>query len=251
MSGLMLIGSANEIIPPKLPASCPKSEVETSSLLGYVLVFFSTLFIAIQFTIEEEYLKNFNCHPLKVVGWEGLFGCLGYIIILICFQFIRCPPPPKDHITWSTLICTQNDLGEWRLEDTIFTIRQHLNDGVLVINSITYCCSVALINYSGATVTKLVSAGARAITEPIRTITIWAFFMLPIVNHCHRESFNLVQFIGFLFLIAGNLIYNQIIFLPFCHKADIYELENSKIEVNYNTISQELCIKENKAVIKT
>jgi len=160
-------------------------------------------------------------------------------------QFVRCTPPPKGHVTWTTLLCTQNDHGEWRLEDSLFAIRQNLNNGLLFLNSIIFCLSVALINFAGVTVTKIASAGSRSITEPIRTITIWAFFMLPIVNHCHREHFNIVQFIGFLFLILGNLIYNQIIELPFNKKTTDLDLENSKIGIvaNYQTITQE----ENKA----
>ena len=246
MFGLMLIGSANQIIPTKTPAGCAKSETETSSLMGYIFVFFSTFFVASQLTIEEELTKNYNVHPLKAVGWEGVFGSLFYAIILCCLQFVKCTPPPKGHVTWTTLMCTQNDKGEWLLEDSIFAIRQNLNNTVLLVNSIIFCLSVAAINFTGVTVTKIASAGARSITEPIRTITIWAFFMLPFVNHCHREHFNIVQFIGFLFLIAGNLIYNQIITLPFYKKVEDVDLESSKINANYHTISQELGTKNEK-----
>ena len=70
--------------------------------------------------------------------------------------------------------------------------------------------------------------------------------MLPIVNHCHREIFNIFQFVGFLFLIAGNLIYNQIITFPSCDIIEYSDFENSKIEINYNTITQELNLKAEK-----
>lgn len=238
MSGLMLIGSANIIIPPKFPANCPKSEVESSSLLGYILVFFASFFVAAQITIEEEFTKNYNCHPLKAVGWEGVFGSILYLFILVGLQQVHCEAPPKGHTTYTSMICTQNDKGEWRLEDSIFAVRQNFNSGLLFLNSIIFCLSVALINFAGVTVTKIASAGARSITEPIRTISIWAFFMLPIVNHCHRESFNIVQFIGFILLILGNLIYNQVIIIPGCRKIDGDDLESSKITAigNYQTI---------------
>lgn len=239
MTGLLLIGSANSIIPPIVPPSCSKTE-EYTNILGYILLFISTFFVASQLTIEEEFTKNYNCHPLKAVGWEGVFGSLFYVLILSILQFVRCTPPPKNQITWTTLLCTQNEYGEWRLEDSLFAIRQNLNDGLLLVNSIVFSLSVAVINFAGVTVTKIASAGARSITEPIRTITIWCFFMLPIVNHCHREHFNIVQFIGFLFLIAGNLIYNKIVNLPYFNKIDDSEAENNenKNGNNYNTIQE-------------
>merc|ERR1712032_257881 len=169
MSGLLLIGAANIIIPPKIAAGCSKSE-EVSHILGYILLFISTFFVASQLTIEEEFTKQYNCHPLKAVGWEGVFGSVFYIVILFFLQFVRCTPPPKNEITWTTLMCTQNEYGEWRLEDSLFAIRQNWNDGVLLMNSIVFSLSVALINFAGVTVTKIASAGARSITEPIRTI---------------------------------------------------------------------------------
>merc|ERR1712032_128100 len=121
---------------------------------------------------------------------------------------------------------------------TVFALRQHYNDGLLVINSIVFSLSIGLINFAGITVTKIASAGNRSITEPIRTITIWAFFMLPIVNPCHRERFNWIQCTGFLFLIAGNLIYNEIVKLPVYKTKDEVDLDNfrSGVGSDYQSI---------------
>ena len=41
--------------------------------------------------IAEEYLlSDYYLHPLKVVGWEGFWGCFIYIILLFIMQFIPC-----------------------------------------------------------------------------------------------------------------------------------------------------------------
>merc|ERR1712032_1634521 len=175
-------------------------------------------------------------------------GTSMYLVILFCLQFIKCTPPPAGHITSTSLLCTQNDhggkpsLGEWRAEDTLFALRQVWASPSLLVNCIVFSLSVAAINYCGVTVTKMASAGARSITEPLRTISIWCFFLLPIVEHCHRERFNVIQFLGFMFLIAGNLIYNQIVTLPFSKKVNELDIENDnpKIGQNYETIASEL-----------
>jgi len=240
LTGLMLIGSSNKIIPFNLPQGCKKGDSEESLIWGFILVFISTFFVASQLTVEEEITKNYKCSPLKAVGWEGVFGTSMYVVILFALQFVKCTAPPKGKITWTTLMCTQNDHGEWRVEDSIFAIKQIYASPLLLLNCIIFSLSVAAINFAGVTVTKLASAGARSITEPIRTITIWAFFMLPIVNHCSREHFNFVQLIGFLFLIAGNLIYNQIVKLPYAKVEELdIDSENSKIGTNYQTITQD------------
>ena len=244
LSGLMLVGLSNHFMPAPMIKGCSLKEVENSLVWGFILVFISTFFVASQLTIEEEFTKNYKCHPLKAVGWEGVFGSAAYIVILFGLQFAKCTPPALDKSGkaiegLTTLMCTQNQHGEWRVEDSIFAMQQIWASPLLLTNCIVFSLSVAAINFAGVTVTKLASAGARSITEPIRTITIWAFFMMPILNRCHREHFNFIQFIGFLFLIAGNLIYNQIVALPFSKKVEEIDVakEDEKSGANYQTIT--------------
>ena len=123
MAGLMIVELANQFFPHNYPKKCLENDAEPSKLLGYIMVFGSTAFVAMQYTIEEQITKNYYVHPLKVVGWEGLFGSLLYMIVLILLQFVRCPKPPTGKSTWVNLMCTQNDIGEWRLEDTLFALR--------------------------------------------------------------------------------------------------------------------------------
>jgi len=249
ITGLMLVGAANLVIEPEIPRICSALEATTTSVLGFVLIFFASIFVAFQFIFEEEFTKRYNCHPLEVVGWEGVWGALFYIPILIIFQNIQCPNPQPGKTSWTKILCTKNDHNQWILEDSLFAIRQNYNDTMLLFCNIAYCLSIALFNYTGVTVTKIASAASRAVTDTIRTVVIWCFFMLPIVNICNREHFNFVQLTGFMFLIAGTLIYNEIVFLPFGKKA-----ENGKIEIkeikekeelqsltinNYNTIPSE------------
>ena len=65
--------------------------------------------------------------------------------------------------------------------------------------------------------TQLVSSTARAIVDTVRTVFVWLFFLIPspIRVEGGEEEFHFLQFFGFILLIAGTLIYNEIVELNF------------------------------------
>ena len=63
--------------------------------------------------------------------------------------------------------------------------------------------------------TKLVSSTARAVVDTVRTVFIWAFFLFFTPVDGTKEDFHVLQFIGFIFLVCGTLVYNEIVTLPF------------------------------------
>lgn len=232
ISGLTLVGAANVIIKPKVPAQCSANVEDDSTATGYIFVIIAQIFVAMQFIIEEKFMKNYTCHPLKAVGWEGVWGSSIYIILLIIFQNIRCPNPVEGQNSWTTAVCTKNDINEYRIEDSIFALRQIGGSAMLLFYSILFVISIAVFNFVGITVTKIASSAARAVIDTIRTVIIWAFFILPIVGVCFREHFNYIQLIGFVFLIFGNLIYNEILVFSFLGSSK--EADNDGLEKNQN-----------------
>jgi hypothetical protein len=161
---------------------------------------------------EEKLIKKFNAHPLKVTGTEGCWGIILYIILLFIFYQIRC-----DH--WGDIkeyLCVENDKHQYRIEDGLFAIRQIFHKGSLTFLVFLYISSIALFNFSGLTVTKYSSASARAIIDTLRTIMVWVFFLtMPFVPKRTKETFSFVQLIGFLLLIFGSLIFNEVIEIPY------------------------------------
>ena len=63
--------------------------------------------------------------------------------------------------------------------------------------------------------TKLVSSTARAVVDTVRTVFIWLFFLFIHPVKGTEEHFHILQFIGFIFLVTGTLIYNEIIVIPY------------------------------------
>jgi drug/metabolite transporter (DMT)-like permease len=178
--------------------------------LGFILVIIAQLFSAAMFICEEKLLKSYKCHPLKLVGFEGMWGTIIYSILMIIFKFSSCPfddPKLRDKV------CVFNG-QEWLIEDVVFAFRQLGNNGLLLFFAILYTLSISLFNYIGINITKQVSAAARAVVDTIRTVIVWLFFLtLPFVPEPSKEKFSWLQLSGFLVLLTGTLIYNEVFVL--------------------------------------
>jgi hypothetical protein len=85
--------------------------------------------------------------------------------------------------------------------------------------------SIATFNICGVTVTKYINALARSIGDVTRTVLVWAIgIIITLSAGSTRPNFKwellnvgaiLLELVGFLILVGGNLIYNKIIKLPF------------------------------------
>jgi drug/metabolite transporter (DMT)-like permease len=217
ITGLLLVGLASKLFPPEVPEKCKTGggSAEKESFWGIILVVIAQIFSAAQFIVEEKFMKGYHCHPLKAVGWEGIWGALIYLVLLIIFQFIECTPPPVGGSNLSSFICSPNDKGQWLLEDTLFAFRQMGNNGLLLFCVIIFICSIAIFNFVGISVAKYASSPARAVVDTVRTIVVWAFFLMPFIDECKREHFNWLQLVGFVLLVIGTVIYNEVVVLPF------------------------------------
>ena len=76
--------------------------------------------------------------------------------------------------------------------------------------------SIAFFNFFGISVTKFASAAQRSTIDSLRTLFIWMFFLFQPSDKPYREIFYWEQLIGFIILVFGTLVYNEIVVLPFC-----------------------------------
>ena len=192
-----------------------KSGPGQNPVLGIVLVVVAQIFSSTMFIVEEKLLKHLNEPALKVVGLEGIWGSLFYFILLFLFYYIRCDSWPSNLKT----ICQPDPITEarpYRFENAIFALQQIANSYRLMIIGTLYISSIALFNFSGLSVTKYVSSTARSIVDTLRTIIIWCFFVINwLGDETTEDTFHYLQLIGFILLIIGSIIYNEIVEIPF------------------------------------
>ena len=186
--------------------------------LGIILVLLSQIFTCFQLIIEEKILKEYDISELKAVGLEGLWGVILYIFLLFIFYFINCKNWPEN---FREGMCVKNDKGIIKFEDTLFAFRQIGAKTIILSYLLIFIFSIAFFNFSGLVVAKYVSSTLRSIIDTMRTIIIWVFFLInPYVPKETKETFSWLQLLGFIILVLGGLIYNEILVIPFCKFAE-------------------------------
>ena len=214
--GLSLVG-ANSIIHDDENKDNAKNPV-----VGIILLCTSQLFTSTEYVFQERFVKHYEVHAFQLVGFEGLWGAIMYTILLIIFQNISCD-------SWTASlkdgICSENDKKKYHIEDTLFAFKQMKDNYKILIVYIFYIASIALYNIVGINLTKLVSSTARAVVDTVRTVFIWLFFLCFEPVKGTKEHFYYLQLIGFLFVVLGTLIYNEILTIPY-FGLDYYTRDN-------------------------
>jgi hypothetical protein len=72
-----------------------------------------------------------------------------------------------------------------------------------------------LMYASGLSITKYGSAAARTTIESARNVIIWVFFLFVPVYGKLVETFSFLQLSGFLILLGGVLVFNELLVLRF------------------------------------
>ncbi|KAK6183553.1 hypothetical protein SNE40_011011 [Patella caerulea] len=219
MVGLVLVGCSSVF-------KSSSNNHGSKALLGIALILGSQIVSASQMVIEETFLKNKSYHPLQVVGMEGTFGfLLMSLAVLPAMYFI---PGPQVHNSY---------------ENSLDAIYQIGNSSRLLIFCILYLFSIAFYNYFGLAVTKSLTAVHRTLIDACRTILVWVvdLFIYYAADKNFGEPFDqqygILQVDGFIFLMIGTALYNNLIDLSFipCCKASEQELQ----AINRNRTIQE------------
>lgn len=161
-------------------------------VLGVFLVIIATLCQAVQFVVEEHILMKQPTVPLQLVYYEGFYGAIIIVIIMIVMNFIEGIRLPSNEF---------NELP-FNLHEGF---SQMFHSTPVLIGSILTMLSIACFNYFGISLTFYSSATARSTIDSCRTLLVWILAMVM-----GWESFSFLQFIGFSFLVFGTLCFNQV-----------------------------------------
>jgi len=168
----------------------------TQILIGDILIVCAQVIVATQMVYEEKFISKYNVHPLKAVGWEGTFGFLTLSTLLIPMYFIKVGPAighnPR-HV----------------LEDVYDGLYQLAHNPQLAGAFFLTMMSIAFFNFAGISVTKEMNATTRMVLDSVRTLVIWGVSL-----GIGWQTFHFLQLIGFVILVVGMCVYNDLIIVP-------------------------------------
>ncbi|KAF4908630.1 hypotheticall protein [Colletotrichum viniferum] len=164
------------------------------SVIGVLLIAGAQIFTATQFVLEEWILERSAIEPIRVVGWEGLFGFIVTVIGMIVLH----------------LAIGRTDAGHNGYFDMVEGWRQLTENRAIGVSSILIMISIGGFNFFGLSVTRSVSATSRSTIDTCRTLFIW------IVSLGLRwETFKWLQVAGFALLVYFTFLFNGIVQPPF------------------------------------
>ncbi|XP_017461486.1 PREDICTED: solute carrier family 35 member F6-like, partial [Rhagoletis zephyria] len=193
--GLVIVGLSN-IISGKDSHDHALNKIIT----GDLLIIMAQIITATQMIVEEKFVSGSNVSPLQAVGWEGIFGFSVLSVLLVPMYFIHVG---KDIF--------QNPDGQ--IEDALDGFVQIGNNWQVALGLSGTILSIAFFNFAGISVTKQMNATTRTVLDSVRTLVIWVISLI-----LKWEVFSWIQLGGFIVLIIGMCVYNDILFRPTINK---------------------------------
>ncbi|KAJ3291177.1 hypothetical protein HK104_006285 [Borealophlyctis nickersoniae] len=179
-------GSGLQVEDPELPVGEPVR----SSFVGVLMVVLAQTFTALQFVIEEKIMARYELPAIKAVGLEGLFGLIS-VAIGMPIMYLAAGKNQGNFfdipVGWHQMISHEQIL--WAGIGIIF--------------------SIAFFNWFGLSVTRNISATSRSTIDTCRTLFIWMISLA-----LGWENFKWLQVVGFLVLIYGTFLFNDVISPP-------------------------------------
>ena len=162
-----------------------------SAIFGISLMIGAMCFQAAQMIIEEKLFRNYYLSPLKVVGFQGVFGVWIYLVFLPIAYFIK----------WHGDLCPSG-----RLENSLTALKGLGQNYVLLLLVISLMLDISLYNALGNSITKYASWSNRATVNTTKVVLVWVFFLM--YRGDGGEEFHWLQFGGFILIVIGTFIFN-------------------------------------------
>ncbi|KAI8468404.1 MAG: hypothetical protein J3K34DRAFT_11376 [Monoraphidium minutum] len=174
--------------------------VSTEQMLtGMALIVASQAVQAAQLTFEDFFMADLDMDPMKIVGFEGVFGTLFMVFIMLPAAYFL--PGPE---------------GVGLHENSLDTLAMIRNSGSLQAVLGVDMFALLAYNISGMMVTGHLGAVFRTVLETMRTLFVWilglVLFYTPLGMGRLGESWTAwspLQALGFVILVAGTLVYGR------------------------------------------
>ncbi|OMJ94984.1 hypothetical protein SteCoe_1676 [Stentor coeruleus] len=196
-----------------------KASSASNPILGAGLVLFAQLFMGAMLITEELFFRKITIEPFHAQGIEGICGLVSYMFLLPVLN---------------ALPCTQAFCNNGFVENSLFAFKQIYANTLLATIVFSMIGVVAMFNWTGIAITKYTSSLARSTLKTTNAVFVWVVSIF-----LGWENFLWQQLIGFLILVSGTLIYNEILIIPLWgFKQAAYKRKAEKEKVNLLMVSE-------------
>ncbi|KAI8941079.1 hypothetical protein NX059_002319 [Plenodomus lindquistii] len=157
------------------------------TIIGVLLIAGAQIFTATQFVLEERIMEKYAMEPIKVVGWEGIFGFLVTLLGMIVLHFAI-------------------GTGYFNAREGLYQMTHYR---AIAVSSVLIMISIGGFNFFGLSVTRTVSATSRSTIDTCRTLFIWIVSL-----GLGWETFKWLQVAGFALLVYGTFLFNDLVRPP-------------------------------------
>eukprot|EP00877_Chromochloris_zofingiensis_P014883 jgi/Chrzof1/9649/Cz04g10280.t1 len=196
MGGIATVG-ASRLLAEDGDAAAGQSPQQAA--IGMLLIVASQAVQAGQITVEDYFMSDMGIDPLKVVGYEGVFGTI---------LMVGAALPLVHHLP--------GEEGAGIHEDSLDTLHMIQHSTVIQIALAGSAVAVLGYNIAGMFVTEEIGAAARTVLETMRTLFVWvaglALFYTPVGHGKVGEAwdqYSWMQAAGFVVLVLGTLTYDK------------------------------------------
>jgi hypothetical protein len=176
---------------------------DLKSVIGIVCLFLSLIFQGFCYCYQEGLLDKYEVNVMQMIGFESMMGAVVSTCLMMIALNITCTHPE---------FCNAEMGFPVDSPPTAFYDIKKNNAFVIFI----LCCfSIMIFNLCGLTITKNGGAVFKVILDTLRTITVWIISVIIGFESLKPGGKVALELVGFIFLIMGNLIYNEIVVLKF------------------------------------
>jgi len=202
--GIFLVGLSNYLSSRATSDDENVPTVDVSlQIFGMSMVILAQVFSGGQVITEEKLLKGLQVPPLILVGYEGIWGMIVCLLLVIPV----------------TYMIPGSDAGSY--ENTYDTLLMLTNSSSLIWMVLLYAVSCTSYNLCAVCVTGSLSAVHRTMFMASRTMIVW---MVDLYVHYYVDSsiaygekwtvYSYLQLGGFFVLVTGQAIYAGLIKIP-------------------------------------
>jgi len=190
--------------------------------IGLIFVIGAQLIAASQMIIEEMLLKRRSFEPLNVVFMEGFWGVVIMTLValpILFFPQVSTIASPPYYFANGSAKYEADPILDGFSENVIDALAQMGNQSIFVIENVILLFSIAFFNFFGLSLVTYLTTVHRTLIDACRTIFVWLFQILLFWVGIESAGeiltiYSLVQLLGFAFLVAGTIIYNEVVKIP-------------------------------------